>query len=304
MKLKLLSFLFLTFYVLSFALAPAAHAQILEPGLTVTPSIEHLDLAVDPPEYELTYTNHTNSDITLNLSVQDFTELEEGYRIDFLQGQNAANYKYSLSSWVSFETRSLELSPGESKPVKIFIDATRITKGGHYASILAQIVQPKIQGQINVKAVLSSLLFVRSNTGQELEQGSITLFQPLQSNIEYPDTYALNFENNGNVQVIPYGLIQVYDPLGNLVAKGILDQNSSDTLPESIRQYITKVETFQKVLLPGFYTAKLSMHFGKTDKKLSTSTKFFSQGSFDFIKIGGFLILILIALIYLKRRKK
>ena len=304
MKLKLLSFLFLTFYVLSFALAPAAHAQILEPGLTVTPSIEHLDLAVNPPEYTLTYINNTKSDITLSLSAQDFTDLENGYKIDFLQGQSAANYKYGLSSWISFENRSLQLSPGEKKSVKIFINKDRITKGGHYASILAQIVQVQSKNAVNIKAELSSLLFVRADTGQEYESGKIENLRPFRSGVEYPTSFVVQFENSGNVFVTPYGLLQIYDPLGNLVARGVLNQGSLDSLPESIRTYQIPLSTYQKLLLPGIYTADLSVHFGKTDTKLSTSTKFFSQGSFDFIKIGGFLILILIVFIYLKRRKK
>ena len=62
----------------------------------MTPSIMHVDLATDPPEYELTYTNNTNFPVNLNLSVQDFTELEETYQIQFLQGKDAANDKYPL----------------------------------------------------------------------------------------------------------------------------------------------------------------------------------------------------------------
>ena len=54
-------------------------------GISVTPSIIHLDLAVDPPEYVLTYENNTNADITLLLSLSDFNELEESYKINFLE---------------------------------------------------------------------------------------------------------------------------------------------------------------------------------------------------------------------------
>jgi len=139
-------------------------------GITVIPSIAHLDLAQDKPEYELTYINNTKSDINLLLSVQDFTELEDSYKIDFLQGKDALNYKYSLSSWISFENKNLQLSPGETKSIKIFIDKNRITKGGHYASILAEIVQENQKGKINVRGMLSSLLFVRASTGQEVEE--------------------------------------------------------------------------------------------------------------------------------------
>lgn len=283
---------------------PPAHAQTPQKGITVSPSIVHIDLSTDSPEYELTYANNTDAEINLMLSVQDFTELEDSYKISFLEGKDSANYKYSLSSWISFENKTIQLSPNEKKSVKVFIDKNRITKGGHYASVLAEILQPEIKNQVNVKAILSSLLFVRASTGQEIENGKISSFRPLRDGIDYPNSYILSFENNGNVHVIPYGLVEVFDPLGNLVAKGILNEGSLDALPESIRRYDTKITTYQKVLLPGIYTAKIQVHFGKTNQKLTATVKFFSQGMFDFVKIGLGLIVILILIIYLKKRKR
>ncbi len=281
---------------------PSALAQ--QAGITVSPSIIHLDLATDTPEYILTYLNTTKTDINLLLSVSNFNELEEGYKLNFLEGKDTQNYKYSLSSWISFENKNIQLAPGEKRSVKIFIDKDRITKGGHYASILAEIIQPERGKQVNVKAVLSSLLFVRASTGLEVEEGKISSFSPIRDGIEHPDSYMLRFENKGNVHVVPYGLLEIYDPLGNLASKGILNEGSLDALPESIRRYDVEVENNKKVLLPGFYTAKISMHFGKSDKKLSSSVRFFSRGSFDFVKAGfGALILIIIVL-YLRRRRK
>jgi hypothetical protein len=295
--------IFAVILMLSFFSASAAHAQAQEQkGITVSPSIIHIDLATDPAEYTLTYTNNTGANINLLLSVQDFSELEGTYQVNFLNQKDATNYKYSLSSWISFENNNLQLNPGEKKSVKIFIDKDRITKGGHYASILAEIQQPENKHAINVKPALSALLFVRASTGKEIEEGKISDFAPLRDGIEYPDTYILMFENNGNVFTIPYGLIQVYDPLGNLVAKGALNIYSLDSLPESIRRYDTKVTTYQKILLPGIYTAKIDLHFGKTNQKLSASTKFFSQGALDFAKIGIGLVIIVILLFYLKKR--
>jgi len=301
-SLKIALTLLVTSLYLILATGTARAQAQQQKGITVTPSIAHIDLATDPPEYELTYLNNTGTQINLLLSVEDFTELENTYQINFLRGKDAANYKYSLSSWISFENKNFELNPGEKKTVKVFIDKDRITKGGHYASILAQIQQPENKQQINIKAVLSSLLFVRASTGKEIEEGKISDFKPLRDGIEYPNSYILMFENRGNVHVIPYGLVQVFDPLGNLVAKGSLNFSSLDALPESIRRYDTTVTTYQKVLLPGVYTAKISIHFGKTNQKLSASVKFFSQGMFDFGKIGIGLVILIILILYLRKK--
>lgn len=286
---------------LSVCFTQKIHAQTPQ-GITVVPSIIHIDLSTDAPEYELTYVNNTGVEINLALSAEDFTELEDSYRISYLTGKDAANYKYSLSSWISFENKNLDLAPGEKKSVKIMIDKNRVTKGGHYASILAEIKAPESKQQVSVKAVLSSLLFVRASTGQEIEDGKINTFKPLQDGIEYPDTYVLRFENRGNVHVIPYGLIQVFDPLGQLIAKGPVNTNSLDALPESIRRYDTSVTTYQKVLLPGFYTARIDLHFGKTNQQLTATVKFFSQGMFDFVKIGVGLAILVIVLLILRKK--
>src|ERR1035437_4872725 len=165
------SAIFVVISMLGFFSTPAAHAQTKaqeQKGITVSPSIAHIDLATDPAEYTLTYTNTTGTDINLLLSVQDLSEFEGTYQINFLNQKDAANYKYSLSSWISFENKNIELNPGEKKTVKVFIDKNRITKGGHYASILAQIQQPQSKTVINILPTLSSLLFVRASTGKEI----------------------------------------------------------------------------------------------------------------------------------------
>jgi hypothetical protein len=286
--------------------APTAWAQSpLPKGLTVIPSIMYLDLAVDPPEYTLKYINNTNSSFNLELSVQDFTELEEGYKISFLEGKDATNYKYSLSSWISFENKNLELGPQEEKTVKIFIDKNRITRGGHYASILAKVIQPKNDKKININPVLSSLLFVRASTGKEIESGKISSYRPDRSGMNFPKKMILRFQNDGNVYVIPYGEIKIKDQTGRVVARGILNEGSLASLPESIRRFEIDLKNDSKFLFPGVYSAEVKMHFGKTNQQLTQTSRFFSEGSIDFIKIG-LIIIAIISIIYFvrKRRKK
>ena len=292
---------FITLFLLLLS-TPSSFAQ--KKGISVTPSIIHLDLAVDPAEYTLTYENNTNTDITLLLSLSDFNELEESYKINFLEKQDAKNYKYSLSSWVTIENNRLQLSPNEKKSVRVFIDKDRITKGGHYASILAEVEQSEDEKKVNVRGILSSLLFVRASTGKEIEDGKIRSFRPQRDGIEHPDSFILRFENSGNVHVVPYGYIEVFDPLGNKIAKGIFNENSLDALPESIRRYDIKVIPYQKFFIPGFYNAKIYIHFGKTNKEIYSNVSFFSQGSFDFAKIALFIIVSTAFVIYLFKKRR
>jgi len=299
-KLKIAVFLILTTGYLVLATGKAL-AQT-QKGITVEPSIMHIDLSTDQPEYDLTYINSTNYAVGLTISVQDFSALSDTYQIDYLSPADAANYKYSLSSWLTFENKNFDLNPGEKKSIKVYIDKTRITKGGHYAAILAEIGAPNGGQNSNVKAVLSSLLFVRADTGQEIEDGKIVTFEPNRDWLEFPDSFIVRFQNNGNVHVIPYGLIKIYDPLNNLVTQGTFNMDSLDALPESIRRYDTDIEVYQKVLLPGTYTAKIALHFGDTNRKTSATVQFYSEGMFDFPKIGLGLVIILLVSLYLRKK--
>ena len=142
LKLKILLASYFMILLAFWASTVLVKAQTnLPEGISVIPSIIHLDLTSDPPEYDLKYINNTDSDIILTLSSQDFSEFEDEYRINFMEPKDAENYKYSLSSWISFENPNLEIPAGKEKSIKVFIDSERLTQGGHYASILARVNQ-------------------------------------------------------------------------------------------------------------------------------------------------------------------
>lgn len=269
------------FFVLLLILLFASPTYAQKTGITVSPYILKLDLAQDKPEATLNYTNESPVPITLSFNVQDFDLLENGYKVSFLSQTDSKNYSYSLSSWVSFETQSLQLDPGETKSLKIFIDKERITKGSHYATIQAQINQEDVNKEVNVKAVLSSLLFVRSDTGKEIETGNIVTLRALQNLFEFPSQIRVRFQNSGNVDVTPYGLIEIKDPLGKTIAKAVLNSNSDIVLPETIRNFDTDIKSDKPFLLPGFYNVSVNLHFGKYSERLTKEAQFFSQGSVE-----------------------
>lgn len=282
-------------------LTQAASAQVKQ-GITVTPSIIRLDLSTDKPEAELFYQNSTNNQIELSFSAQDFSELEEGGRVKFLLEKDAKNYQYSLTSWISFEKQSITLSPGEQQKIKVFVNKDKLTPGGHYAAIQAGLKQSAQEGQqVPVKAILSSLLFVRTATGNEREEISLQSASPIRTFLGFPDTFLLRLQNKGNVELIPYGLIEIKDVFGNVVAKGIINEGSLITLPESIRRLDIPITRQTRFITPGIYKAEINIHFGKEDKSIREQVFFISQGSINLLLIG--LIILAAALISLSARK-
>lgn len=275
-------------------------AQTPTNTLTVAPSIIRLDLATDKPEAELSYTNTSKQTIELTLSASDFTELEHGYKPAFLDEKNAENYKYSLSSWISFDKQTLVIEPNGTETVTVFINQERLTPGGHYGSILAQITNQDTTEAVQVQGALSSLLFVRTATGKEHEAGKIATFAPEKTLFAFPQSFVFRFQNTGDTDVIPYGIVQVHDMFGRVIAKGILNEGSLIALPESIRRFAIGIKP-QGFLLPSIYTAEFTGHFGKSNQKMETKLSFFSEGSIPLIPTS---IGIIIAALWISFRRK
>lgn len=277
-------------------LVPRASAQTN--SISVSPSIIQLDLATDKPEAILYYSNNTTVPVEISLKAQDVTELEDGYKLSFLKNKNDQNYKYGLSSWISFNKQSFILDSHEKTTITVFINKEKLSPGGHYASILASIQQSdKTQGQITINSILGSLIFVRTHTGKELEQGFV---QNLSS--EQNGLFNIQFNNTGDTYLTPYGLLQVYDMFGRPITKGILNENSLPTLPESIRTYTIHTQPTNTFLLPGIYTATLSLHFGKDNKQSNQKIRYFSEGSIPLLPVSiGIIVCLVVYILYRKR---
>lgn len=287
-------------------LAQAAHAQEKpfdsltlaqdKQGITVAPSIIRLDLNKDAPQAEIYYKNNTHVPIELTFLAQDFSQEEETGRVRLLEPQDAKNYQYGLTSWISFEKSSITLSPAEGQSIKIFIDENKLTSGGHYASIQAQLDQKAQEGQVPVRAILSTLLFVRSATGNEHEEMSLQTVSPIRTLLGFPDTFLVRLQNSGNVELVPYGTIEIKDMFGNVVAKGIINEGSLITLPESVRRFDVPMKRQSRFITPGIYKANITVNFGKEDKTFGESVSFVSQGSINLLILGLIILAIVTAL--------
>jgi uncharacterized membrane protein len=284
-----------------FLAASSQRVSAQQKAISVTPSILMLDLSLDEPEAEITYRNDTDFPVTLHFSAQDFTELSEGWKVNFIPEQDAKNYRYSLATWLRFGTEEITLEPGEEKAVKIFVNSRNLTPGGHYASVLAEMRQDTTSEQVQIKGILSTLVFVRTNTGKEIEDAAISEFKAISGLLAFPNKALFRLRNSGNVQLTPYGRVEIKDMRGKIVAYGIVNEDSLMTLPESIRRYDVALVKSQRFILPGIYTAELKTHVGKSKKELVAKTQFFTQGSVNIVGIG-ILVLVILGSYYAVRR--
>ncbi len=270
-------------------------------NVSVTPSIIRLDLAQDSEIVDFIYHNSSDETITLRLSVKNFTSLEDGWKVQFTENSDESQLEYSLASWIRFEQDSLILNPGETRTVKVFIDKEQLSPGGHYASVIAEIQPDTTTPEtLSLKYALSSLLFVRGATGSYHASGSIEKVTVNSNWYSFPDSVGMNFNNTGNVELIPYGEAVIINHSGVQLAKGIINENSFITLPESIRNYSIPIRKNEGFIWPGIYRLRISVHFDE-QVPIILERSFFTLGSFSAQQIIFATILCIFSIILLVR---
>jgi hypothetical protein len=269
-------------------------------GISVSPSIIELDLQTQAPVATLTYTNNTREAVGISLSAQNFIGLSDTGQINYA-GNTLENYRYGLSAWIQLDTNAITLMPGESKTVQISIEKEALPQGTHFASILAAVQVRNTAKSVTIQPVLSSLLFVRADSLYNREEANIISFDPDRLFPYFPSDFTLRINNSGNIALTPYGLVMVKDIFGRTVARGVVNTGSLIALPESIRRFDIPVSVLTGYLLPGFYSADLTVEYGLGNRLLVQTVTFFSQGSIDWVKIcAGLLALLLIYYVYKK----
>jgi hypothetical protein len=292
--------------LIAFLFLPHPAFAQTSPSFSVTPSLLQIDLRNESPDTEIRYKNVSPKVLSVGLSAKDFSAMNDAGKVSFLGETDAKNYHYSLSSWLQFSTQAFSLNPGEEKIIQVHIQKEKLPLGGHYAAILASFGERDVSDShmISLQGVLSTLLFVRAGKGYEREEAKISSFSQTDSFPYFPRQFTFRFQNTGNVPLIPYGSVDITDIFGHLVARGIVNEGSLLTLPETIRRYSLSVEKKTTFLLPGIYHAKLSIHYGDGQHQLKKEEMFFSQGSIDWVlMLESLVAMLLVFLLYKLWRK-
>lgn len=230
----------------AFLLFPAsAFASQNEPkqkpaGLTVTPFLQNI--AIDPTSPTTTFKvqvlNDAKYEQKLVLSAIDFGSLDETGGVAFAgASHNELIKKYGLSPWLSLDKNELTLKAGERVDITATIkNDDSMSPGGHYAAIL---VSTKARGDsknnINLQQTVSTLVLATKLGGikYDLKLDSLShtgnIFSP-------PDKFTLRFKNTGNVHIVPRGIVLIKDSKNNVMARGIINEDSEFILPETYRQ--------------------------------------------------------------------
>jgi len=236
-----------------FLLGPGKMELWLDPGESVTRTIS--------------ITNRLGKEMTFRVEIEDFTGSRDPTETIRLLGEEKG--PYSLRDYLKPEVKEFTLAHGQRivLPVEISIPQDA-EPGGRYGAVIIATTPPKTEeGEekeprpaVVIIARLANLFFVRVK-GEVIEDGFLKEFKTERRFYEKgPIPFELLSENNGNVHLAPYGLIEIYNILGRKVDEIELDPWFA--MPDSLRLRETK---WNRDFLFGRYTALASVNRGYQD---------------------------------------
>lgn len=276
-------------------------------GLTVTPVFQEVALEENQQEaqFSISLVNNSDGPLALRLSVVDFGSLDESGGVAFLGPSDDLVRKYALASWMRPEKDVVSLAPGESEALRVVIENREsLSPGGHYGAVLFQVGNEEgsvtDDNTVAVNQLVSVLVFAKKQGG---EIYSLNLRERVweKSFFRGIQQVSLRFQNEGNVHLVPRGMIIVRDPLGRAVQKGVINSESGIVLPESQRTFVTKFVELAPLFIPGRYTLLTEYRYdGREVFETTLDTRILLPWPFV---AGVGVVSILVIVRYLRRKK-
>lgn len=265
-------------------------------GLRISPV--RTDLTINPGKsatVNVNVTNVTSAPATLQTIINDFTASpdESGNPAIILDSTQYAS-SHSLKRFVA-PVSAITLQPGQSKIVPIVINIPAKAAGGGYfgavrfapantsldpgqnislAGSVGSLILVKVPGDIKEQLTIAS--FDARLNGAASSFFTRTKIQRKNADSRKTEyiTATVRFQNEGNVQVAPFGKILLKNRSGKVLATYEISNSSSpaNVLPDSIRKFSVPLD---KVGGFGQYKVQGNFGYGSTGQLLSASTTFY-----------------------------
>lgn len=210
-------------------------------GITISPPLK--EVVIGPGLVQttpvITVKNQSGKDFTASVRAVDFEAAGESGGITL---KETGGSSYGLAKWMTLpKGNDLVLENGQSADIPVQIDNRgNLAPGGHYGAVVLSATNSSGgSNTVNLKQELVSLLFVKKLGG---EKYGLDLLSLTADKGRIPQSATLRFKSTGNVHVVPRGYIEVTDPKGIVVAKGIINPESTLVLPGTSRQFITLLQ--------------------------------------------------------------
>jgi hypothetical protein len=305
---KIVVFIYLDILTLVFCLvgptkaSAADQTQTLEvQGIKISPFIfEETILKGNSYSGEIQLTNTTQSEVGLSVSIRDFIPAGRHGEVRFLPTNQQTDPHFSLSSWVEITKQPVfQLKAGQSTTTGFRVTVPpEADDGSHYGGILFSFDQGAAASGSKVIQSIGAIIIAK--TGKANGQANIHSFNTTQ-NLYTKSTILLRteFENTGNVHVIPKGKIEITNIFGRLTGLTYVNPNAQISLPNTNREFES---LYQGGFMLGKYQATLVLFYGNPKIELRATTKFWV---FPWKQLVGWtlsvLLLTLLLLAFIKR---
>lgn len=278
-------------------------------GITVSPAFQMVSVPSGTDQQPITFTITNNQPVaqTLNLSVADFSTLNESGGLFFV-GTNptALQKRYGLAKWVSLPVSSLTIpAKGSYKLQAVVLNLPSLAAGGHYGALMISLnnnSQPAASNnQVGLHPIASSLLFVTKLDGATygLSLANVYLKHSLFS---LPTFLTLRFQNTGNTHVLPRGEVTLTGSGNKLVAKGIVNENSSPILPQTYRRYTVQLRKVTSASGIDKYSLRVDFRFVGLSQFRSYQTSFWILPAYVLVICTVLVLLVGSVAVWLWRR--
>jgi len=268
-----------------FVIGPAKVEAELAPGEEITEN--------------LVIVNRTGRLLYFKITKEDFEGSKDPARVTVFLGEKRS--RFSLKDWLQPDIEEFSLSHGQRIKLGVKISVpVEAQPGGYYAAVLAA-SQPKEEpGQAKIISRLGALFFVRVK-GEVKEEGLLKEFRTDKFYYQKgPVEFELFSENNGQVYLAPYGLIEIKNIFGQKVAEIRLDPWF--VMPDSLR---VREVSWQKPPLFCLYTATAKINRGYQNIVDEKSVRFLIiPWQIPLFGLVGLILITLLIVIARSRRRR
>lgn len=256
-------------------------------SMEISPAFQ--EVGVTPEEDKVVtfieITNPTEVTLMLELFAVDFIQTDELGNVALV---NQIDSDYRLAEYISIPDSTINIDPGETRQVQVdIVNQDSLALGGHYGAVVARTRQQNVGEYQQVLPAVSAMLLVHK-TGGERYNLTLTDFEISGGNWRLfpPKEVTVSLVNEGNVHLVPRGVITATDIFNRVVFKEVVNKSSSYVLPQVRRRFTTNLKRIRWSLPVMIYTIELN---GTSEAEAS----FFAQDQvvvvspWLFVGIGG-----------------
>jgi hypothetical protein len=284
---------FFVLFIFSFCLA-ATFSQISVAkasgrGLVLSPLRHELEIAPGTSANGvLTVTNSTDKEMSVTLSTEVFTVINQQYDYAFTEDSEA-------TKWVSFNPSKINLKANESTKVAFIVSVPLQSEpGGRYLSMFVSNNTTTSGNGLNYRQRIASLLYITVTGDVSREGHLLSLTSPWF--ITSDSIWSVALQNTGTTHYKSRYNVQIVNLLGGREVVSS-ELGESLILPGSVRSISSKMPLPN---LPGVYKAVYTIGLGDNPAQIETRYILYTPTLF----IVTLTIILAAAFIWLRFRKK